>query len=491
MMLRLPVAAGVLAASLVAGSPAQAPAVTRPALPSACRGFGGDRVVAVACDPRRAARAIDLRIDGRPAAPTHELSIARFAGAEPLQAGETLTLRWKHPSAHAVLAVSAAGPRQTRMVVLDLRARPASVTVAAQPGGALRVTTPAGTGTIGAPPAPAQVVWQPRGAHAAARQILAAVDRLERESGMRTLCAALDRDVFAYFDLLFGDDVRYPCPSVLALFVFGDENVPKPTSTNHRGMSLAVRGGRALLSTTLVHRYHPSSTGDPTRVSVRARALLVRDAQGIWRLATMEPLLPLTPTDRRRAFTDAELDALYRTDAREGRKQAAAAARLRARRTAATVDGAAPAACSASQASDPAGDVVVQESAFRARDQAANAGLDLVGAGVAGRCVALRTAGALPASFEVRLRGADDRSLRATVTDGHVLLEDTTDDDELPQPVSGLAAHLDPDGLVLALPSAPSAPLRIELSVERAGVTYGDDATTPRATSRRCARPTC
>jgi hypothetical protein len=255
-------------------------------------------------------------------------------------------------------------------------------------------------------------------------------------------------------------------------------------------LSLAVHGGRALLSTTLVHRYRQYSQFDPKRLVVHARVLLVRDAQGIWRLATVEPLLPLVATDHHAPFTDAELDRLYRTDVRKARKASAAAARHEAQRTAATVDGAAPAPCAAELHSDPGGDVVVQESEFRARDQRANAGLDLVGVGVAGRCVALRMAGPLPASFQVDLRGGDHLALLATVADGHVVVEDTSDDDAYRKPVPGVAAHLDPDGLVLLLPRAVKAPATVMSMLERGDVTYSDDATR-RATSRRCARPTC
>jgi hypothetical protein len=272
--------------------------------------------------------------------------------------------------------------------------------------------------------------------------------------------------------------------------VFGDENVPHPAATVHRGSALAVHGGRALLRTRLTHRYRQSSKFDPKRLVVDARVLLVRDPQGIWRLATVEPLLPLVAVEHRRPFTDAELDHLYRSGVREGRKAAAAAARLQAQRAAATADGAAPAPCAVGLRGDPAGDVVVvQESPYRARDQRANAGLDLVGFGVAGGCVALRTAGPLPASFEVQL-GGDDRDLRVTVTAGRVLVEDVTGD-EPPKPVQGVAAHLDPYGLVLSLPFALAAPTRFTLEIERDQVSYGDDATTPRATTRRCARPTC
>src|SRR5262249_21374254 len=118
------------------------------------------------------------------------------------------------------------------------------------------------------------------------------------------------------------------------------------------------------------------------------------------------------------------------------------------------------------------------------------AGLDLVGVGAVGRCFALRTAAPLPASFQVDLRG-EDRSLRATVTDGGVLVEDTTNEDVLPKPVAGIAAHLEPTGLVLSLPQPLAAPAHVTLGVERDDLTYSDDATTPGATSRRCARPTC
>ena len=263
--------------------------------------------------------------------------------------------------------------------------------------------------------------------------------------------------MFGYYELLFGDPQRYPCSSGLGFFVFGDENVPRPTSTVHRGAALAVHRGRAVLRTTLTHRYHPYSNSDPTRLTVRARVLLVRDGAGIWRLATVEPLLPLVAVEHRRAFTDAELARLYRHGAAEGRKAVADAARRDAAREAATVDAAAPAPCAVALAGDPAGDVVVQESEFRARDQAAHAGVDLVGAGVAGalpgacaRRVRCRRAST------VSLRDARNRALEVSVADGRVLVQDTTDEDAAPKPLPGAAAHLDPDGLVVALPVALS-----------------------------------
>ena len=278
--------------------------------------------------------------------------------------------------------------------------------------------------------------------------------------------------------------------------MFGDENVPRPTSTVHRGAALAIHRGRAVLRTTLTHRYHPSSNSDPTRLTVRARVLLVRDGAGVWRLATVEPLLALVAVEHRRAFTDDDLARLYRHGAADGRKAVADAARRDAAREAATVDGAAPAPCAVTLAGDRTGDVVVQESEFRARDQAASAGVDLVGAGLAGGCLAVRSAGPLPARFTVSLLDARNRALEVSVAGGRVVVLDTTDDDAAPKPLPGAAAHLDPDGLVVALPVALSGTVKVALAIERSEISYGDDAPSRaarkrRAPSRRCARRTC
>jgi hypothetical protein len=464
-------------AALVLSAPAVAAPLTRPGLPSFCRDWGGEDTIALACDPDKRAAGIHLRLGAGAADPSNERGIAQLSGREPLLPGETLTLTWSHPSSHAVLAVKVSAPQGPRDVVLDLRARPARVDVIAQAGGALQVTTPAGSATVPAAPAPDAVSWEPRNAHAAATALLAAVDRMERSaSALRTLCAALDRDVFSNFELLFGDPLRYPCVSGLAFSVFGDENVPRPTSTVHRGASLAVHRGRALLRTTLTHRYSSSSLSDPKRLVVPARMLLVRDAQGIWRLATIEPLLPLYAVEHRRAATDSELARLYRIDAGTGRQTAAAAARLQAARVAATVDGTAPAPCAIALAGDPAGDVVVQESEFRARDQVAHADVDLVGLGVSGSCVALRSAGPLPARFEVHLRDERQHDLAITVADGRVLVQDAADEAAGLKPIRGVAAHLDADGLVLALPLTLSGTVDAMLSVELDELSYSDDA---------------
>jgi hypothetical protein len=472
--MRFVATAGVLA-SLTLATPAGATPLTRPELPAACRDAGGEYVVALACDPGGRAAQTHLRLGAAEGRHSYGRGIARLDSAEPLQPGETVSLRWRHPSARAVLSVTAMAPDRPRRVVFDLRSRPAGVDVTAQADGSLVVTTPAGSDTL-PPPLSLAVTWEPRTAHAAAAQLLSAVDRMERSTrALATLCAALDRQVFAYYELLFGDPQRYPCPSGLGLFVFGDENVPRPTSTVHHGLALAVRRGRAVLRTSLAHRYLPYSNGDPRRLTVQARVLLVRDAQGTWRLATVEPLLPLVAVSHRKAFTDAELARLYRHGAAEGRKAVADAARRDAAREAATVDGAGPAPCAATPAGDPSGDVVVQESDFRARDQAGNAGVDLVGAGLSGRCLVVRAAGPLPARFKVAMLDARNRALEVSVADGRVVVQDTTDD-EPPKPLPGAAAHLDADGLVVALPVTLSGTVNVTLGIERSEVSYGDDA---------------
>ena len=53
---------------------------------------------------------------------------------------------------------------------------------------------------------------------------------------------------------------------------------------------------------------------------------------------------------------------------------------------------------------------------------------------------------------------------------------DTTDEDAAPRPLPGAAAHLDPDGLVVALPAALSGAITVTLAVERSEISYGDDA---------------
>src|SRR3954463_8490913 len=178
-------------ASLALAAPAGAAPLTRADLPGACREAGGEYVVALACDPAHRAAQTHLRLGAAEGDHPSGRGIARLASAEPLQPGETVSLRWRHPSARAVLSVTAMAPRRPRRVILDLRARPESIDVTAQADGSLTVVTPAGAAgarggdppagrAAAAPPAWLEVAWQARRAHAAAAQLLGAVDRMER-----------------------------------------------------------------------------------------------------------------------------------------------------------------------------------------------------------------------------------------------------------------------------------------------------------------------
>ena len=74
------------------------------------------------------------------------------------------------------------------------------------------------------------------------------------------------------------------------------------------------------------------------------------------------------------------------------------------------------------------------------------------------------------------LLDARNRALEVSVADGRAVVLDTTDDDAGPKPLPGVAAHLDPDGLVVALPVALSGTVTVTLAIERSEISYGDDA---------------
>ena len=90
--------------------------------------------------------------------------------------------------------------------------------------------------------------------------------------------------------------------------------------------------------------------------------------------------------------------------------------------------------------------------------------------------MALRSAGPLPARFEVHLRDDHAHELQVSVVDGRVLVQDATNEDEGLKPIRGVAAHLDADGLVLALPLSLSGTVEAMLSVELDELSYSDDA---------------
>jgi hypothetical protein len=88
----------------------------------------------------------------------------------------------------------------------------------------------------------------------------------------------------------------------------------------------------------------------------------------------------------------------------------------------------------------------------------------------------LRSAGPLPARFEVHLRDDHAHELQISVADGRVLVQDATNEDAGLKPIRGATAHLDADGLVLALPLTLSGTVDAMLSVELDELSYSDDA---------------
>lgn len=446
----------VLLLTLLVAAPASAGELTSRSLPRGCI-QDTDAVVAFACDPERQAGAPLLALGAKTG--------RRLEGAEPLQPGETLTLTWSHPSARAVLYVFVASPIGTRGAVINLRRRAERVVVTAGDGGSLTVT-PGGVVPV---PQRLRVPWQPRTPRAAARLVLHAVRHMERSVlAVQTLCASLPGGVRDYYT--FGspsDDDQ--CLGAMALFIHGDENVPGVVSTHASGLSVAVSGSHAVMRTRLVHRYRPQSPGEARRIAVNARALLVRDSTGVWLLATPETLFPLTAVVHRRAFPDAELRDVYRFTARRGRQWTGHGVRIKRQATARQV----PSPCSVSSSADPAGDVSV-ETVEPARDQALHSGGDLLTAGFDGRCLTLRTAGALPAAFSVVV---DSGHPNIRVANGVVEVYNGDDADEL-TPIRGATAHLDENSLTVFLPRSASVD-DLELDVDVNGVRYGDSVALP------------
>ena len=256
-------------------------------------------------------------------------------------------------------------------------------------------------------------------ARAAATQLLAAVDRMERSTAaLRTLCAALDRDVFSIFELLFGDPQRYPCVERPGLHRVRR----RERARGRRRRSIAgsrspcIAAGR-VLSTTLTHRY------DPYRSPIRSASSSTRACcscatprgSGAWRRSSR--CCRSTPSGTASAYTDAELARLYRPDAADGPQDAPpAAARLqppRARRPPSTR----PRPRRARRAGRRSrgrrrgpGVRVPRARPGRARRRGPRRPRRL------GRCVALRSAGPLPARFDVHLR--DERAHELEVARG-------------------------------------------------------------------------
>lgn len=485
-------ALAVAAASLAIGGP---PTVV-PELPVRCAEADDWYTLALACDPDGDARELALTLG---TATTRHVApgVRVMNSAEPLLPGETLTLTWRHPSSRAILAVAAKAPAGVRRVVLGLPGAPERVDVTAQADGGLHVVTPSAAMDVPAPrPDPADDLWHPRTARAAAEQLLRAVDRMDRSVWARkTLCAAMDRRLFSFFEPQVGVDRReYACHGILQLVIFADENVPKVVSTTHRGLTLDVRGGRAVASTRLVHRFERYD--DPRRLAIRARVLLVRDGGGVWRLGTVSALLPLTAVDDpHHVDSDRDLARENRAFDLLGRSIAVSLGRLEAKRAAASVEGVAAVPCSPQLVSDRAGDVVVNgESQFHARAQGAHPDVDVIGFAAVGRCVVLRTTAPLPPTFTLHVDDqGNDRAFDVRVTAGRTLVEETTNvnDGVDPVPLRGVVAHLGVDGMALALPAELSGKVAMSLVDGDREVAYGDFVSSVPVATPRCARPTC
>jgi hypothetical protein len=447
--LRLWIKALVL--TLVFAAPASAGQLTSRSLPRGCD-RDTDQVIAFACDPARQA--------GAPVLTLGTISSRRLDGAEALQPGETVTLAWRHPSPRAMLYLNVASPTVgTHGVNVNLRQGAERVVVTVGDGGSLTVT-PGGV----VPPAELpHVAWAPRTPRAAARLVLNAVRHMQRSLGaLQTLCASLPGGVRDYYTFGFPLDDR-ACLQIMALSILGDENVPNPVSTHAAGLSVKVNGTHAVMRTRLFHRYLPESTGDPRHLAVNARALLVRDAGGVWRLATPETLFPLTAVGHRRAFPDSELRKVYSFTARQGRKWTAHNLRVQRQATAR----AAPSPCTVATITDPLGDVLA-ETVEPARDQVAHSGGDAVSGGFDGRCLTLRTAGPLPAAFTV----TSGSGVTMEVANGTVKVF-TGDVDDEDTPIRGAVADLGARTLTVLLPRRVTVD-DVDVHVDFNDVDYGD-----------------
>jgi hypothetical protein len=305
---------------------------------------------------------------------------------------------------------------------------------------------------------------------------------------LETLCAALSPTVLPAFGIptaAFPDPFHHDTPDVcldrMDAAVQGDGTFTfMPTGTRHRGLSVRVHGRRAVFTTTLSHRY--SDEGVARRRQVRARGLLTKDGQGIWRLATLEPLLPLTLLDHPRPFSDTELAATYRKDRRRG---AQAEARFEGEFGAirsATAQAGTAAPCSVTMVDAEVGNqsfAGVQgfdegrdpDSAPRHPEE--HTDVDLIAAGSAKHCLALRTAAPLPERFDLNL----NNKFEIDVADRKVVVY--TDRAGKQVPLAGISASLNGNELVLHTPFSLAAVGGVELFANSfVDLAYGDFAFT-------------
>jgi hypothetical protein len=468
----------LLAGMLLSGGTAVAKPLTRHNLNVQCRIWGNREDTAFACDPAGGPRLIRMTLGTVSRTGKGVDAIDSIGSGEPLSPGETVTVDWAHPSSRAELLVHAGSPIGPREIIFALDWRPTHVEVTANADGSVVLRTAARTVPLPRPTPLPQPEWRETSARGAALRLVQSMDRLERSLTVwRTLCAAVDPNVGAALgvpagiSLPTGVEPYDPCLTTMYFVIHGDENAPTPTSTKHRGLSVRVRGSRAVFATTLTHRYNMLD-GTRRRLVVHARALLVRDAAGIWRLATIESLFPLYVLSHPRPFGDRELARTFFRDRRLGKQEQARFQRRFAELTGATVQAGATPPCTATLANDRPGDVNWHEGADRARHQSDHQDLDLTGVGVTGSCVAIRTAGPLPGEFSVQL-GTDRANI--DVHHGSVLVQEYSDDTgEVDKPVTGVVASLTGNEFVVRLPAPLSNLDDIALLGSPAGVLFGD-----------------
>lgn len=412
---------------------------------------------AYACDPeghacdeymswcwslRRGARKVSLALGAERR--TRARGIVNVGSSEELHPGEAVELRWRNPSSRAVLAVVAPGAKERRTVVLALRWRPTWVRVAANADGSLTVTSERRSGVI-PPEVWPDVTWRPRSARDAARRIVEALE-IQRDltTGLRTLCAALAPGAAERFGREVQDDDDEFCLASIYFGGLGGDSLPDVESTTHAATRVRIRGRRAILSTRLTHRY---TEGRPR--TVVARALLLRGDDRVWSLATLWPLLGFWAVLDGKPLTDAQLGRMYAEDVSEGRRDAAERARKQAVVDAATVTSTAAEPCQPTMRPDPLGDVMANGDDL-SRRPLDHPEADLVATGLLSNCLAIETAGQLPARFDV-----ETSRLRVEVRDGRVLAQTerkAPDDDEIL--IRGLVVHLKPSHLVVQTPAS-------------------------------------
>ncbi|MBJ7330379.1 MAG: hypothetical protein JHC95_10805 [Solirubrobacteraceae bacterium] len=286
--------------------------------------------------------------------------------------------------------------------------------------GGLDVRSPGRTDVVPAPgpPPPESSFWHVRSAAEAADRVLWVVDHLadggRRDQVMHTLCAGLHPDVYPVYgrarQLRGIDDhpfLQLPCFEAVSLDVGGRNAGWR--SSRHHGRSLRIRGGRAVLRTTIVHRYD-ADMEIPSRVVIPARILLIKDGEGVWRLASFRAIFAnsVIHDSQRERYDDRSLEATYQFQRHRGARYQSGYDREQADlRAAQTVAGTAQ-PCAPAWHADPGGDVEVRANGQHTRQSREHLDVDLTAASFDGQCLAVRTAGALPAKFRVAMNVGED-----------------------------------------------------------------------------------